>query len=216
MNEAIRQQPVGGLIIGEGYAEIPAWGWNSSQSSILGIPVLVDVHRTIRDIRDGTRITPSLYLTFPNGWVLALDTPFSDFPPGNALPVFGTAYVGEANHVFDRESVRTLNRPLGDLPVLEATIREIAHLPLAGRDDLIERFVADDPYHPGIADAVIAGSGVHVWAVVGAVMLRNTTVDEAADDYEIPQEAVLAALAYYRRHRLTILDRIAANNVGAA
>jgi uncharacterized protein (DUF433 family) len=216
VNEAVQQHPAGGLIIGEGYAEIPAWGWNSSQRSILGIPVLVDVNRTIRDIRDGSLIKPSLYLTFPNGWVLALNTPFSDMPTGEGPVVFGSAYVGEANHVFDLESFRTINRHLGDLSVLEATIREIANLPFADRYDLIDKFVAEDSFHPGIADAVIADSGVHIWALIGAILLRGATVAEAADDYDIPREAVLGALAYYRQHRPIILARIAANNVGAA
>jgi uncharacterized protein (DUF433 family) len=216
VNEAIRPQPAGGLIIGEGYAEIPAWGWNSSQRSILGIPVLVDVNRTIRDIRDGSHIKPSLHLTFPNGWVLALNTPFSDFLTEDAAPVFGTAYIGEANHVFDLESVRNINRPLSDLSVLEATILEIANLPFADRYDLIEKFIAADPHHPGIADAVIADSGVHVWALMGAFLLRDVTVDEAAYDYEISREAVLAGLAYYRQYRPIIIARIAANNLGAA
>ncbi len=36
-------------------------------------------------------------------------------------------------------------------------------------------------------------------------------VRRVADDYDIPVEAVEAALAYYREHRAVIDDRLAAN-----
>ncbi len=79
-------------------------------------------------------------------------------------------------------------------------------------DALIARYVEENPRFPGPADAWLRDSGVPVWALVGyyhqAVAEDETRV---ADDYELPVEAVRAALAYYRRHRRLIDDRIAAN-----
>jgi uncharacterized protein (DUF433 family) len=217
VNQAVQNQPDGGLIIRDSYAAIPDWNWDSTQSTILGIPVLVDVNSTIDVIPDRSKIKPTLYLTFPNGWVLAINPIFPDlqdqfleFPP----MAFGTMYVGEANHVFDPKTVRSLQRNLADLAVLAATIREVASLPITSRDDLIPTYIDADPYRPGIADAILSDSGVHVWALMGAMLLANATQDEVAQDYELPREAMDAAIAYYRRFRPVILARIAANNVG--
>lgn len=219
MNEALQNLPVDGLIIRDGFAAIPAWGWDSTQETILGIPVVADVNLAIPVIPEGGQIRPSLYLTFLNGWVLALDTPFSDFlEQAAAMPslVFGFAYIGEANHIFDFTTFRRIQRNLGDLAVLEATIREVATLPLSNRDDLIAAYIDADPYRPGIADAILTDHGVPVWALIGAILLTEATPDEVAQGYEVPREAVDAAIAYYRRYRPVIAERIAANNVGAA
>ncbi len=177
------------------------------------------MNHAIRVIPDGSRIRPSLYLTFTNGWVLALDAPFADpsFPTeGFPSVAFGSVYIGEGNHVFEATSYRTIQRNLGDLAELEATIREVASRPYINRDDLIPAYIDADPYHPGIADAIITDSGVHVWALIGAILLTGASPDEVAQGYEVPREAVDAAIAYYRRYRPVIIARIAANDVGAA
>lgn len=221
MNQAIQNQPESGLFIRDGYAVIPAWGWDSTQDAILGIPVMPFVSITLPSIPDRGEIKPSLYLTFPNGWVLALDTPFTSFQGHSSESpsiVFGSAYIGEGNHVFDPASFRKVdhNRNLADLAELATAIHEVASLPSTSKDDLIGTYIAADPYRPGIADAIISDSGVHVWAIIGAILLAGATLDEVAQDYELPRDAVLTALAYYRRYRPIIIARIAANNVGAA
>ncbi len=221
MNHAVQNQPEGGLFIGDGYAAIPAWGWDSTQGTILGIPVMPFVSITLPSIPDRGEIKPSLYLTFSNGWVLALDTPLANFQGHSTdFPsiIFGSAYIGEGNRAFDLTSMRKVdhNRNLGDLAELVATIHEVASFPSTSRDDLIDTYIAADPYRPGIADAVIRDFGVHVWAIIGAILLAGATLDEVAQDYELPRNAVLAALAYYRRYRPIIMARMNANNVGAA
>jgi uncharacterized protein (DUF433 family) len=219
MNQAVQHQPEGGLRIRDGYAEIPAWGWDSHQSTILGIPVLVDVNATIPVIPDGGQIKPSLYLTFTNGWVLAFNTPFSDLQAGfSEMPpfVFGSFYLGEGNHVFDLKSFNRIERPLAELAELEAVIHDVANFPFINRDDLIATYIDTDPYRPGVADAILTDSGVHVWAIMGAILLTGATPDEVARDYDVLREAVDAAIAYYRRYRPIIIARITANNVGAA
>ncbi len=217
MNEALQNLSSGGLVIRDGFAAIPAWGWDSAQDTILGIPVHADVNNAIPVIPSGGQIMPSLYLTFANGWVLALNTPFTDLPDADGFPlVFGSAYIGEGNHIFDGTSLRTIDHNLVDLAVLEATIREVASLPVRNWDDLIARYIEVNPYRPGIADAIIRTYGVSVWAIVGAITLAGATAEEVIENYEVPREAVEAALAYYQRYRPVIDARIAANNVGAA
>lgn len=77
---------------------------------------------------------------------------------------------------------------------------------------LIERWIDPAREYPGDPEARIAGSGVHVWALVGH--LRGAGWDPAltAADYELPVEAAQAALAYYHRHREVIDARLAANH----
>jgi uncharacterized protein (DUF433 family) len=80
-------------------------------------------------------------------------------------------------------------------------------------DALIDRFIAQDPYRSGAAEAVIAGFGVSVWAVVGHLMWTNFDVHATAQSYELPVEAVQAALAYYQRHKCEIDARLEANTI---
>ena len=78
MNEALQNLPASGLIIHDGFAAIPAWDWDSTQDTILGIPVHAYVNITMPVIPAGGEIKPTLYLTFANGWVLNLFTPFAE------------------------------------------------------------------------------------------------------------------------------------------
>jgi uncharacterized protein (DUF433 family) len=79
-------------------------------------------------------------------------------------------------------------------------------------DILIAQYVEENPRFPGPADAWLRESGVPVWALVGYwQQAANQDAQRVADDYELPIDAVRAALAYYCRHRGRIDDRIAAN-----
>ncbi len=217
VNEAVQNLPAGGLVIRDGFAAIPAWDWDSTQNTILGIPAHADVNFTIPVIPAGGAIKPTLSLTFANGWVLNLFTPFAELQGvGGPSMVFGSAHIGEGHIVFNPPTIRAIYGNLGDLALLEATIREMANLPARNWDDLIARYIDTNPYRPGIADAILAEYGVPVWALVGAIRIAGATPDEVTEGYEVPREAVDAALAYYRQHRPVIDARIAANNVGAA
>jgi uncharacterized protein (DUF433 family) len=59
----------------------------------------------------------------------------------------------------------------------------------------IAKHIEPNPHRRGRHHARIAGRGVAVWALIG--YLRDATVAETARDYELPEEAVLAAIAYY-------------------
>ncbi|HLH26588.1 MAG TPA: DUF433 domain-containing protein [Chloroflexota bacterium] len=82
-----------------------------------------------------------------------------------------------------------------------------AHGPAA----LIERYIEPNPHKPGEAEARLRDHGVSVWALVEywyGVDFDKATV---ARDYELPAEAVDAALAYYKAHKGIIDARIAVN-----
>ena len=75
---------------------------------------------------------------------------------------------------------------------------------------LIERWVERHPSR-GTHRAVLVGSGVPVYALVGYLDVVNGDLDQAAQAYGVPREAVEAALAYYRRNRFLIDAWIAMN-----
>ncbi len=216
MNEALQNLSSGGLVIHDGFAAIPAWGWDSTQATILGIPVHAYVNSAMPVIPAGGQIKPSLYLTFANGWVLNLTALFSGLEVMADPFIIGSAHIGEANVIFNPPAIVPINRNLADLAALEAAIIEVASLPVRKWDDLIATYIDTNPYRPGIADAIIREHGVSVWALVGAITLAGATAEEVVENYEVPREAVDAALAYYQRYRPVIDARIAANNVGAA
>ncbi|HET8629072.1 MAG TPA: hypothetical protein VFL91_16745 [Thermomicrobiales bacterium] len=77
--------------------------------------------------------------------------------------------------------------------------------------DLIARWVERNPHRPGIAEARVVGYGVPVWALAGYLLMVEGDAERVAGDYDLPRDAVAAALAYYRRHQAVIDARIAAN-----
>ncbi len=67
-------------------------------------------------------------------------------------------------------------------------------------DELIERHIVPDPQKSGRAHARVQPSQVSVWVLVGALN-RGDTPEQIAADYDLLPEEMLAAQAYYRRHR---------------
>lgn len=76
--------------------------------------------------------------------------------------------------------------------------------------ELIERYVDASPF--GRADARLRDYGVHVWAIVGQLRAANGNMDEVAQDYRVPCEAIEAALAYYRQNKDYIDARLLLNS----
>ena len=76
---------------------------------------------------------------------------------------------------------------------------------------LIERWIERNPHKPGKANARVREHGVSVWALIGHAQAIRGDSAQVAGDYELPQEAVEAAFAFYRRHKAIIDDRLAAN-----
>jgi uncharacterized protein (DUF433 family) len=79
-------------------------------------------------------------------------------------------------------------------------------------DKLIEEWIEPNPQRPGAADMRLKEYGVPVWALIGHLEVVNGDITLVARDYDIPGEAVDAALAYYNRHKAVIDARIAANS----
>lgn len=69
--------------------------------------------------------------------------------------------------------------------------------------------VALDPIRPGVERARLVEYGIPVWALIGDMGRGEDEMDDdeiarVASDYMIPEEAVRAAVAYYREHRHAI------------
>jgi uncharacterized protein (DUF433 family) len=109
-----------------------------------------------------------------------------------------------------RAALHRLVDELPDRDLLEAA-RRLDDL-VAGSDPqaqvLIERWIRPHPHHSNPADAVLAESSVPVYALIGHLPVAQGDLDQVADAYEVPREAVEAALAYYRRNRAAIDARI--------
>jgi len=78
---------------------------------------------------------------------------------------------------------------------------------------LIARHIVPSPGQRGAHDARLAESGTPVWALVGA-FFSHALADpgRVAAAYEVPEEAVRAALLFYRRHQVAIDGWLALND----
>jgi uncharacterized protein (DUF433 family) len=78
--------------------------------------------------------------------------------------------------------------------------------------ELISQYIEENARRPGPTHARLAETGVEVWALIG--YYQNATgcdAERVANDYQIPREAVEAALAFYRRHKQLIDAQIRQN-----
>ncbi len=78
-------------------------------------------------------------------------------------------------------------------------------------EQLISRYIKPNPHRPGVANAWVSEHAVPVWALVAYWEGVGQDIDRVADDYDLPRDAIEAALAYYQRHRHAIDARIADN-----
>ena len=76
---------------------------------------------------------------------------------------------------------------------------------------LIDRWIVQDPTRPGPQGARLKEHGVPVWILVGYWQGSDEDADAVAQAYDLPLEAVRAAIAYYHHHRVAIDARIALN-----
>ena len=74
-------------------------------------------------------------------------------------------------------------------------------------DALIARYTEENPYKPGRANARLVDYGIAVCALIGALDAANRNIAEVATDYELPPEAINAAIAFYQRYKAIIDDR---------
>ena len=75
-------------------------------------------------------------------------------------------------------------------------------------DELVAQYIEENPHRPGLDEARLKQYGVAVWALIGHLPAVDGDVSQVAENYQVPLEAVQAALAYYERHRPLIDARI--------
>ena len=78
-------------------------------------------------------------------------------------------------------------------------------------NQLIARWIEKDPSRPGPANARITDHGASVWALIGYLRAVGDDSSRVAHDYALPDEAIAAAIAYYKRNRAVIDARLTAN-----
>ena len=80
--------------------------------------------------------------------------------------------------------------------------------------ELIKRWIVPNPNKPGKEEAVIRDYYVPVWALIGYLPMVNAAPEQLASGFDLPLEAVEAALAYYARYKAFIDVRLAQNAAG--
>ena len=90
-------------------------------------------------------------------------------------------------------------------------------MPAVDEQELIARHIEPNSCRSAPHEARLVEHGVAVWALVAYLDVVSGDVRQVAEDYDVPVEAVQAALAYYHRHKDLIDARIAINaaDVGA-
>lgn len=85
---------------------------------------------------------------------------------------------------------------------------------VADKQALIERYISTGRPSalPDPIDARLRDYGVHVWALIEHMRLVQPDPRKLATEFEVPYEAVKAALAYYEQHRERIDARILLNS----
>ncbi|MGH2584218.1 MAG: hypothetical protein ACRDJE_04830 [Dehalococcoidia bacterium] len=76
---------------------------------------------------------------------------------------------------------------------------------------LIRRYIRMDPYRPTPDEAVVLPSSVKVWAIVGQLRAVNGDIGRVARGYDVTEDGVRAAIAYYDHHAAVIDNRLDAN-----
>jgi uncharacterized protein (DUF433 family) len=75
-------------------------------------------------------------------------------------------------------------------------------------EELIARYIELDPYRPGLDRARLKEYAVPVWALIGYLRTPGADIERVAADYDVPIDAVKAALAYYHRYQAPKRERL--------
>ncbi|HEY7909034.1 MAG TPA: DUF433 domain-containing protein, partial [Thermomicrobiales bacterium] len=76
-------------------------------------------------------------------------------------------------------------------------IHAIERIPAIERQELIAEYVVPDPHHPGVAHFHLRESAISVWALVAYYEAVGQDLGRVARDYDVPDEHIRAALAFY-------------------
>jgi len=80
-------------------------------------------------------------------------------------------------------------------------------------DELVEKWIESNPHKQRKEEAVIRDTLIPVWSLVGYSEAYHGDLARVAAGFDIPLEAVDAAMAYYAAHKCIIDSRVAANAV---
>ena len=78
----------------------------------------------------------------------------------------------------------------------------------ADEAELIARYVKPHPHRGGRAEAWFPEFGYRVATLISYMQSEDATIAQTARHYEMPEEAVRAAIGFYRRNREAIDARI--------
>lgn len=84
-------------------------------------------------------------------------------------------------------------------------------LQLRTDDELVARWIKPNPHKPRPAEAWVLPHHVSVWAIILQLELDGWKAETVAETFELPVEAVEAAIRYYRSHRSDVDARILRN-----
>ena len=78
-------------------------------------------------------------------------------------------------------------------------------------DALIATYLEPHPFKADVAEARVKGRAVAVWALIGSYLLtpEPDALAQVAQGYQFPNEAVMAALAFYQWRQAAIDAKLA-------
>ena len=85
------------------------------------------------------------------------------------------------------------------VPTRQWTVDEVPET--EDEEQLIARYIKPHPHKHGRAYAYLFDFGPSVSAIIRALQAGNGEVAETAASWNVPEDAVRAAIAFYRRHR---------------
>ncbi len=148
---------------------------------------------------------------------------FTLFPPNAA---FGQTYYGNYYEVIIEEGSTGWHAFVPAHPAWEATalsrdavkrdLQEVIKGDLRHQEKILSDYIRFDPTEPGVDQVRVVPADVPVWVIVAQLEGADGNVAQVAEDYELPREAVEAAIIFYRRNRAAIDARRAENHLPGA
>jgi uncharacterized protein (DUF433 family) len=144
--------------------------------------------------------------------------------PANAA--FGETHRGNYYEVTIEKTPTGCHAFVPAYPAWEATapsrdeakreLEELIKADLRRQEGLLKGYIHIDPTAPGVDQARVIPADVPVWVIVAQLEGADGDVSQVAEDYELPREAVEAAMIFYRRNRAAIDARRTENRLPGA
>jgi uncharacterized protein (DUF433 family) len=79
---------------------------------------------------------------------------------------------------------------------------------MTSTDVAVKKYIEQHPRKRDPAEARLVQSGTPIWSLIGYLIGVDWDRERTARDYDIPREAVDAAIAYYHEHEADLTPRI--------